>query len=219
MVTKASNIAEVIQSIYYNGRPKLDKKLDRRDFLQLVNMANGTIIRKLYYEERQAGQVQWFFSPETNTKDFELSDADQRGRRSFEIKGKKKGEEFEGVMRMPKGIGVLDLRDADSGERISRIATGSAWMYMGRAYEGKMFYEQKGIKIITYNVPSCIKKVEMDGMFNLTDMDIPYDIAFDICNSVLGLTLKVAGFPVDKTNDQDPNLLNVKNRLTNPETI
>lgn len=222
---KVTVIAAVMEAITYNGRPKVDTRLDRRDFEQLARMAAGSVMRKLYYEERQLGQQYWFFSSEVNTKEFKLSDPDSKRRRTVVLEDKVSKDLFSGVMRLPGGMGVLSVRPAGevdgcvADDHIARIESGAAWLYMGRAYEGKMFYEPKSNKLVTYNIPDCINKLEVDGIFNLDDVEIPDDIAFDICNEVLGLTLKVAGFPIDKTNNNNPNLLALKSKLANPESI
>lgn len=221
---KTSFIGAVIESVFYAGRPKVDKRLDRDDFIQLAKMAAGTIMRKLYYEERQNAQHYWFFSADILTKEFELGKADSKGRREIVIKSADSKNLFSSVVRLPNGMGIFSIRPTGDipenvPDHIARAEPGSEWLYRGRAYEGKPFWIPKGERVVFFNLDDCIKKVEVDGIFNLDDLDIPIDIAFDVVNAVLGLTLKVAGFPIDKTNNNDPNLLNIKSKLSNPEIL
>lgn len=217
---KIEIIAAVCEAVYYNGRVKEgSRKLDRRDFVQLCKAANGTIMRKLYYELRRFEAELLYFGDYVDTKTATV---------------KKSGKEFyveldDNTMNLPHGIGIFAVypltKDGDHTERCERIQKGQIgadWLYCGEDFDGIPFYIKKGKRIFIYNY-SCLKEgeeVEIDGLFrDDLEMEIPDDIAFDVINAVLGLTLKVAGFPIDKSNDDDPNVIELRKRIAEPATL
>lgn len=209
-------IAEVIESVYYNGRPKSDKKLAREDFLQLARMNYGTVMRQLYYEAKNRGEnPSESFGQLMEAVEFEVGKKDKMGRRIIEMEGD--------VMRLPKGLGIMQVSAApgeESDVNFYRIINGSDWMYKGREYDEVPYFASRGDdKIILYNSPDCLKKVEVFALKTDEDAIVPEDAAFDIVNQVLGLSLKVAGFPVDTTNNMNPNLIAVKQKLAQTESI
>lgn len=210
------DIAQVIEELYYNGRATVSKKLDMRDFLMLARMANGTIMRKLYYEEKQNGQHNWFFGSQVFEKEFKVSEPNKKGVRFITIK---EGDEFSddarlGVIRMPHDSGILLIQDVDGdGDDIARSEPGSDWLYTGPAFDSKPFWTRRGDRIALHNIDDCVTTVEVIGIFDDKDMDIPYDVAFDIVLQVMSLALKVINVPVDKTNDDDPNTQMIKKQL------
>lgn len=214
-------IAAVCESVFYAGRPKSSKKLDREDFKQMARMANGSIMRRLYYEERENRQQFWFFSDQLMTKTFKLSKPDLKGRREIVLQGDEEKKAFDGIIRLPNGLAIYEVSPVGDCPcpHIARAEPGSEWLYCGKDYEGLPHWTQKGKKIVAYQLDECIEELEILGIFNDDDLEVPFDIAFDIVNAVLGVSLKVAGFPVDKTNNADPNLLTIKSRLAEPNTI
>jgi hypothetical protein len=215
-------IAAVCEEVYYAGRPKSGRKLMLQDFRELVRMANGTIMRKLYFEERQLRGQFWFFSDQLELREFEVGDPDAKGRREIVIREEDKERKlFDGVLRLPNGLGIYEVSpvgDCLCG-MIARAEPGTEWLYCGKAYEDMQRWSPRGKKIVLYNLPKCVEKVEVLAVWNDEDLEIPYDIAFDIVNAVLGLTLKTAGFPIDKSNNADPNLIEMKHKLSDSSSL
>jgi hypothetical protein len=93
---KITWIAEVIQSIYYDGRPKADRRLSEEDFLQMARMVHGDLMRKMYYELRQTGNQHFYFGAQLRELKYKL-----------EGKGKKRYIELEEeLMRVPDGLAI-----------------------------------------------------------------------------------------------------------------
>lgn len=213
-------IAEVLFQIYYSGRPKAGGKLALQDFEQMCRMANGTIMRRLYYDYKGKGETTfpgWYASYLPAPKKFDLGEADARGRRIIEL--------TDGIMRLPKNTGFFDIYpyiakgEVCGCDHVQIMDAGQESIYCGADFKIPMAV-LKGKRIVVYNIPECVKEMEVEAIFEGgIDMQVPMDVSLDIANAVLGEMLKFPGFPVDKTNDQDPNAVSYKNRLQEKETI
>lgn len=216
---RIKTIAQAIQELYYNGRPTVSKRLDKRDFLQFAKMAHGSIMRKMYYEERQLRQHNWYFGDQLEEKKFDLSEPNSKRERTITIKSDKKEDGLNGVLKLPHGLGIFVIKpvceDGDCPD-IIRSEPGSEWLYTGKAFEGQVFWSQRSSKVVIFNLDTCIKEVEVIGIWNDDDIDIPSDVAFDIVLMVMSLTLKVINVPVDRNNDEDPNTKAIKSVLSTP---
>lgn len=213
-------IGAAIEAVYYAGRPKVDKKMTRKDFVQLARMANGTIMRSLYFKFTESGEnIYLYFAEQIDTREFEVGKADSRGRRSFDL------EKNKDIFRLPNGVGIFSIsatgdEDCACEGNFRPAEVGSEWLYCNNPdYSGVKFHIKKGNKIYLYNAPKCMNKVEVDGIFNDDKIDIPEDIAFDIVNAVLSTVLQTAGFPIDKTDDNNPNVTTIKKALAEPSSL
>lgn len=209
-------LAAVLQELYYNGRPNISKRLDERDFVQLVKMAAGSMMRKLYYEEKREGRHYSFCGAQAEPRVFELTDKDANGRRYITIYDTDEVEGTSGVLRLPHDSGILLITAVGDypGIEIARSEAGSDWLYSGKEFEGQAFWTLSGKRVRFRNLPDCVKKVEVDGVWDDAQMNIPTDIAFDMLIMILGPILKLIDVPVDKTNNDDPNVQMIRQKLS-----
>jgi hypothetical protein len=75
------------------------------------------------------------------------------------------------------------------------------------------FFVQKGDRVDTYNVPACVKKIEVERIFMQDELDIPLDIAYNVATQILGVSLKVRGFIPTEDNSQDGNRDQLRRQL------
>jgi hypothetical protein len=183
-------IAAAIEAVFYSGRVKAERKLDRLDFLELAKMAHAGLMRKLYFENRELEiSTGLYFGDQIETREFELGEPDSKGRRVFDL------EEHADTIRLPNGLGIFSIspaseKDCGCSGKFMPAEAGSEWLYCGKDFAGVLFFIKKGRKIYLYNAPDCLTKVEVDGIFNDENVEIPDDIAFDVVNLVLGTTLQ-----------------------------
>jgi len=217
---KIKEVAHTIEGIYYSGRPTVSKKMDVRDFMMLARMAHGTIMRRIYYEERQAGNLYGcYFSDQFEDRKFKLEG--KGNRRFFIIEDEERNSEKSGVYRLPYALGIFLIEPVtedgeDEHPDIIRSEAGAEWLYTGAAFQGQTFWSPRGKKIMVYNLNKCYEEVNVVGIWNDSDIDIPTDVAFDIVVLVLRESLKTITIPVDRTNDDDPNTKNIKSALNTP---
>jgi hypothetical protein len=213
-------IAAIIESCYNNGRVMTnDRKMDRDDFMQLARAANGDIMRATWYEEMQGGNPLLYFSGSVTTERFEIK---KKGRyRVFEL-----GDG--GAVKLPYAMGVLrvvpvmstdeqddeceeyDMEDVYQRGELGMEASFGSHEMMDDLGEG--FYVAIGNGGRVFGYPEA-KAVETDYIKNDETLDVPEGPAWAIINMVLGPVLKVVGFPVDPTNDGNPNVSTIKNQL------
>lgn len=206
-------IAEVIENFYYVGRVKNNKTLATQDFEQMVKFAFGNIMRNLWYASKKAdeGDEYYFFTGSLLSKPFDLPKADGCGKRRIDMSKTP-------VVRLPQNRHIFKINLLDEGcgtdcNEVTLVQPGEENFYTGPEMRFFMFGVPKGAGIDTYHIPDCVQKVEVEAAYDDEQADIPYDIAFDICNQILGISLKVKGWPVDITDDANPNLPILQQRL------
>lgn len=222
---KLSVTADIITAVYYNGRPKSTAdKLDRRDFFQFALASAGSIIRKIFYEEREVndGDVTAFIASMVDVKALKIEKG-KLGIRYLE----------EEIFILPKNMGILNIwpiilckedQDPDDGEidysnAFARLQTGSEFIFTDEVIEdiGVMGFSSRGSKAIL-RCPKDMTYVAVQAMFKQDDYDLPESIAREIINDVLGPTLKVAGFPIDMTQNGNPNVELVNQKIAQSQT-
>jgi hypothetical protein len=211
---KLVELADLIQEIFNSGHVKDYRKLEDEDFQMMVRAANGSIMRTIWEQRNQLDDAKFYFSDQIKSEEYEVGEKDKKGRRTIVLSSD--------TVRLPKGQTLFGVRPAAeyTGEEFHPTPAGSDWLYDGREeYEGVHYFRLKGSTIILYNCEDSIKKVEVDRIPDDDDILIPNDIAWDILNQVLGVVLKVKGFPVDKTDNNDPDIERIQSRIsqsTNP---
>lgn len=188
-------VEEVIWRVYQNGVPEADKqKLRQQDILQQVKMAYGAMMRQAYYTSKAANDGQpdyYFYSPILSVQTFKLTDANSQGMRRAEMGN------FD-LYRLPKNSHFTnvysnssDCSKGQSGE-ITQVQPGEENFYAGNPdMIFFQFFVVKGRGINTYNLPTCVKEIDVEATYDGEDIDISNDIAFDIANQVLATDLKI----------------------------
>lgn len=198
-------LADLCAELYYNGKQSNDKTLDKQDFIKLIEAARGQLILRSYWAARNASM------------DIEESGFLSAYMEEFEINvtSGKKGHELllpQGVVSLPHGYGIFEL-STESGDcqyEFMRIDAGAGWQTCGDNDE--VFYEPMANKIRLYNVPECIKSVNV-MMVPAVSENVPTDIVFDVINNIFGLVLKIKGFPIDAQDDGNPNTMVVNKKI------
>lgn len=217
---KISVVADIIDAVFSNGKPQPSiKKLDKQDFLQFSLASAGSIIRDTYYEERALnnGDISSFLSSMVDIREMKV----QRGKLGV------KYIDVE-VLTLPKNLGIFNIylliKDADGkvcdidyNKPFHRIQPGTASLYDFDDI-GISAFHQRGTKPTLF-CPDDITDVAIEGVFKTTDFDIPEDIARKVINDVLSTTLKVAGFPSDQTDNGDPNIKLINEKIASAQTI
>lgn len=217
-------IAAVIESFYYNGKLKInDQKMDIDDFTQLAIAANGTVMRQIWYEEGRMNDPLLYFAGSRRTERFKI---EKMGRYRTAIIGERS------FMKLPGGAGILavmplmsekenECEEFDNGDI---FLPGKPGMESGFGSVellddiGEAFFVVSGNHLRLFGFEAA-RFVEVEVIPNHDKMDIPEDAAWRIINLVLGPVLKVVGFPVDPTNDGNPNVIPIKKALAPPQDL
>ena len=214
-------VAEVIERYFYSGRVQSSgKKLERRDFVQLAKAAWANIMRESFYAERKLNYLNgtneheelFTFSPIISTQTIPLSD----GRNHvFKVADMSKYE----LYRLPKNVHIQNIyavscNNSEDIESIPQVQPAEENFYVGADFLHFKFAVLKGRALHIYHLPECVKSVDVEATFDSNDIEVPLDFAFDIINAVLGISLKVKGFPIKSDlNPYDPEAREIKRML------
>lgn len=184
---------------YEKGRPQANNQsLHKQDFSQKIKVLFSDLMRQRYYQSKQADQFNQpdyaFVSPILNVKRFELSDPDINGKRradmsAWDLYRLPKNSHFQNVNPVAAGCGNQQLGD------ITQVAPGEENFYVNNADMksiGFMFFLPKGRGIDTYNIPPCVKQVDIETTYDIGDnTDIDMSIASVITDQILNVSLGI----------------------------
>lgn len=216
---KLQILAAALQSVYSNGRVKSAKKLDRRDFTIITKAAIGAFMRKVYYEEKSIGSILAYFGNALIEKIFDI-EKDERCRQYIDT-------EESSIVKLPNSIGVFSVTALDNDGCLvedgvfTRLGQGMDWLYSTSDLQdlGEQTYQILSNRILFKNMTEDTKQVAVRGIFLDDDIDVPEDIAYSIMNDIFTKIVPMQGFPIDKTDDGNPNLIEYKRRLAEQEQL
>lgn len=222
---KITWIAALIESTYYNGRVQSDdKKLDYDDFLQFARVSNGDQMRALWYDEKQRGNVNLYFSDSIVTEVFPVK---KKGRyRVIQF------EEDAGVVKLPHAMGIMRVAPVVSdNEECDDDYDGSDIFLRGEPGQentfgaadllddlGERFYVPIGNTLRLFG-DKDVDQVEVDYIKNDEDLEIPEAIGIAIIKDVLKIVMPGVNYSVDTTDNADPNVTTYKQRLADPQGL
>lgn len=195
---KLKQVGEIAWRWYKNGKQLANKQdLLQKDIEQQVKVLYANLIRQMAYKTRATadGQDYYFMSPLLAIKRFSLPEADDRGKRRLDM------SEFD-LYRMPYNshfTNVYPISEGTCGEsinmEITQVSPAEENFYVGKAdLSWFYFYVVKGRGLDTYNLPPCIKSLDVEATFDVADMDgvdVTMDMASDIINQILGIALGI----------------------------
>lgn len=195
---KISTISEVIWSLLQSGNANVQKQtFDKADVQQLLKMAVGNSFREMYYaskKESRFNEPDYFFSsPLLQVKRFELTEPNMVGLRRADM------SEFD-LYRLPRNSHFTNIypvaSEAGCGNdevgEITLVSPGEENFYATDPdLSSFQFAVVKGRGLNTYNIPPCIKSVDIEAMYDLDDdVDVTLDIAFSSASTVLARLLQ-----------------------------
>jgi hypothetical protein len=190
--------------------------LTKADVMQYIKTALSASMREQYYRGKKMtdGEEYYFYSQILSIQRFPLADPDKRGMRradmgDVDLYRLPKNMHFTNVY--PVGEGCVDGQEIE----LTQVSPGEENFYLSGDYDNFFsFYVVKGKGINTYHIPSCIKSLDIETTYNGDDIDVSLDQAMDVANIVLGVSLKVKGFPLRiEDNSMSPNVIDFKRKM------
>jgi hypothetical protein len=218
-------IAAIIESAYNNGRVLAsNKKMDRDDFIQMARAANGEVMRSMWLEENQIANANLYFSGSITTETFKIEKKGRFRMVQLEEGGAVKLPYMAGILRVAPVMDV-EAEDCDYEELSDDVyIKGESGMEHTFGSDemmddiGEQFYIPIGNNLRLFGAVEATH-AEIDYIKNDDQLDIPEGAAWRIINLVLGPVLKVVGFPVDTTDDTNPNVVTIKKQIADPQGI
>lgn len=218
---KVSKLSEVIYNFYYAGRPKsTGKTLDKTDMLEMTVMAYAGILKTRFqqYKSATGNEDYSIVSPLLSEREITLADGRYDNIKRADMPNME-------LFRLPfnahiRGVSPVSEGCADSPpiDNITQVDPAEEYFY--RNDTAFSFFVIKGTGIDIYNLPFCVKKVIVEAMYADGDSDLSPDIAFEVGNTVLGISLKVKGFPVKVIdNSYDPNVTELQKLVKEADSL
>ena len=180
------HIAALLQEMYDGGRVKsTNQTFGQRDMLEYVKLGYANVMRNLWLtlNKGKTTDEYYFFTGLLVPKEFEVSEAKSGNVRIADMSGVS-------VIRMPKNNHLFEVLPvgsdcAEGGDAIPMVQPAEAKFYRSGEYADITFFEPRSNKLFIYNLPACVKKVEVTSLYDDEESDIPADIAFDVIKSIL----------------------------------
>jgi len=213
---RLDDLANIIWSAYNNGNPKSTSQLiSQQKIVQFCKLGYANVMRELYmrYQNKNNDNENYFFSANLFRKKFPLGEPTASGRRRVEF-----GKYY--TIPLPEnkdifnveGIGSCDTSTIFS--TITQVQPAEERFYLTPEFKGLSFFSKRGNGIDAYNFPLCINEVEVEGLWDSDELQVPNDIAFDIVKSVLALLLDTRKLPQNKVDDESNEMLQqIKTKL------
>lgn len=212
-----NQLEEIVWEFYSKGRPKATAQtLRRADIGQMVKLNFGNLMRSRYIQSQKLSKFNEpdysFLSPVLSVRRFQLSEANGVGMRRADMGGVD-------LYRLPENSHFTNIYPIGEGcvssiGEVTQVTPGEENFYLSPEFSDYKFYVVKGRGINTYNLPHCIKALDIETTYDGNDIDIVPDIAFEIASNILGLSQKVIINPVKVTdNSFNPNVSDLKHRL------
>lgn len=190
-------IAEVAFRWYQEGESDVkEQQFTLPDIGQMVRVSYANQMRNLYYANKKLndGEEYYFTTPILSIQRFSLTEATARGERIADMK------EFD-LFRLPKNAHLANVYlvsencSGTIGSQITQVSPSEENFYIGKPdFSHFMFYRPQGRKLLTFNIPPCVKEIEVETTYDVGDgLDIPMDIASDIVITILTTILKIKG--------------------------
>lgn len=212
-------LSAVLESVYYNGKPKSSKKLEREDFTQLAISGTGSFMRSVYREEDGYASIYAYFGNCLSERQLDVT-KDANNRYIVVLNPP--------VIKLPHGLGILSVKPVDNENNIiddrafTRLPAGGDYLYDDNVLDdlGDQTFTIKSNTLFLKNMfEKETKTVMVEGLFIDDNFDISEDVAFQVMNYIFTKLIPTEGFPIDKTDDQNPNLVEYKKRLAPNEQL
>jgi hypothetical protein len=191
---RISSLTELTWRLYQNGKAFANKQnIIKADIQQKVRLLFADAIRQRYYESKKLdefGQPDYSFtSPILDIKRFPLSDEGEQVFRRCNM------GEYD-LYRMPNNAhftNVYPVGECGTDElgEITQVSPGEENFYVSDPDISEMFFVVKGRGINLYNVPPCVKSLDIETTYDVEDADVDKSIASSIVDQILNVALAI----------------------------
>lgn len=189
------NIKELAWRWYQNGKAYAsDQHLRQQDIEFKLKLLIADALRQRYYESKQLdGRPDPSpVSSMLTVMSFELGDPDGRGMRRLNMGGVN-------MYRLPSNSHIPNIWPSSGGcgtdevGQITQVDTGEENFYINSPdHKDFKFFVIKGGGLNTYNIPPCVKGLDVEATFDIGDSaDIDMGIASMAVDQLLGVALGI----------------------------
>lgn len=218
-----SELAEVVWSFYQDGRINATKQTYREaDILEMCKMCLGNMQRQVNLGGRKAGVNDEYYAmaPLLSIQRFELGEVDTSGKRRADM------AKFD-LYRLPHNAHVVNVypssdgcEENQRGKTIPQLSPGEENFYLSEKFNFFQFYVVKGRNIDAYHLLPCTKYIDVESTFSTDEIDVSLDMAYEIAQEVLGITLRIPGFLHKETDNPyiTPQMQQLRRNIQQPDS-
>lgn len=190
-------LKELSWRLYQSGKAMANnQQLLKSDFGQKIKVLFSDLMRQRFYDSKKSdefGRPDYaFVSPILNVKRFDLGDPDINHKRradmsAWDLYRLPGNSHFTNVYPVADGCGNQELGE------ITQVSPGEENFYANKAdLSDFQFFVVKGRGIDTYNLPPCIKQLDIESTYDIgDDTDIDMSIGSVIVDQILGVSLGI----------------------------
>jgi hypothetical protein len=218
---KLKQLSEVIWEFYDEGRQKTSAlTFSKKDIQQYVILGVGSKFYVRYYQAKKMDGEKdyYFYSADLTVKQYDLGDPSRRNVRRVDFGSK---DEFIKLPHNEDITNVYPVGNKCKGDtpQITQVAPGEENFYLGPEFSDFSFFVEKGRGLDFYNVPPCVNKMDVERVWITDNMDISFDMGYDIANEVLGIVLKEKQFAIKTIdNPYNPKPIELRRKLEEQQT-
>jgi hypothetical protein len=217
-----SELSETIWQVYSDGRPRsTSRNFNQDDVRQFLKLSIAEVLRLLYFSSKRNkdGDAFYFISPLLSIQKFTLGEPNLIGKRRADM------SDFD-LFRMPHDAHIVSIYPVGCNTQgdfksISLVEAGEEYFYAGNSkFKKYQFGVVKGRGVDTYNLPPCIKFLDIEASFNSNDLDpdVSLDVAYEAGSLTLGKMIGVPEFMNSGTDNSLTHLQrNLRQRLPNQQ--
>lgn len=195
-------VSEIIWNLVQDGKPQADnQKLSEADISQMVRQSAASKFRQQYMSSQvvvagkklsftNAEPEYYFSSPLLSIKRFNLTEANTVGMRIADMSA------FD-LYRLPANshfTNIYPVNNECGGQEVGTVTlvkNGEEKFYAGKEkFRKYLFAAVVGRTLKTYNLPPCVKAIDVETSFDSDDIDISLDVAYEVTNEVVSIIFK-----------------------------
>lgn len=217
-------LVDIVYDYYYEGRAKATAQtLNKANVGQMVMLSYGQILRDKFKQSKKEDKFNeadyTYAAPILDIKEIQLSEPNVIGMRRADM------SQYD-LYRLPKDghiVNMYPIGGTCGSEKIGKITlvkAGEENFYLSAKFSFFQFGVIKGKGINFYHLPICVTKVAVETTYNSNDIEVTFDLGYEVALSVLGIMFKEKQFPIKIIdNPYDANVVDLKHRLQEQQNV
>lgn len=217
-------LVDIVYDYYYEGRSKATAQtLSKANVGQMVMLSYGQILRDKFKQSKKEDKFNeadyTYAAPILDIKEIPLSEANVIGMRRADM------SQYD-LYRLPKDghiVNMYPIGGTCGSEEIGKVTlvkAGEENFYLGPKFSFFQFGVIKGKGINCYHLPPCVSKLAVETTYNSNDIEVTFDLGYEVALSVLGIMFKEKQFPIKIIdNPYDANVVDLKHRLQEQQNV
>ncbi len=198
-------LSELVQKFVSSGVIKVtDISLTQSTIEGYLTASYGFVMQQIIDKKKRNGELDVSYLIGGSIKNVDLKVKKTGNNHSISLTGLK-------IMRLDNAMQIIGfdnpIDDCGCGQQVVPLETISyvqpyeAKFYQGAAYSDLFYYTFSGESIVIYNIPDCLKLLNLQYVSDASEADIPEDVCLQICKVAFPDIFGVKKFDKPKVDD------------------